>query len=369
MKKSYLMIAAAAALFVACQDTDTLKEVVNEEVAIGFSSEFASKTTKSEINDTWMKTAGDKFGVYGYKDETSTNHRIVTLFSNEKVTYSNNDWVHTNVRYWDKSADDAYDFYAYAPYSSSAVSFVKDATAPAKTGFTYNLGTQVFADATLDATVDLCVAAVEGTDYNECFLPNTTTASDGHVSFTFDHVLSKLSFNVKKADDLNATVTLNALKMQFPTASTVSWTQRSKSKTRGNKDSQQGEVEYVGDVTYNSDYADPTADTYGVTIVSGKTQTVTTSSTAIADAHSYIVAPNVVATPTEKHKINVKVEYTIAYSDNIVETQVATGIAEINFIENYHYTLTITIDPAKIEFDVDAVNGWSEQHNENVDVD
>lgn len=362
MKKSYLMIAAVAALFAACAEKDTFKEVVNEEVAIGFESNYATKTTKAEIDNAWMKTSGDKFGVYGYKQETD---KVVTLFSNERVYYTT-DWEHTSVRYWDKSADDAYDFYAYAPYSASAASFVKDAVSPStKTGFTYNLGTQVFADATLGATVDLCVAAVEGTDYNECFLPNTTTASDGHVSFTFDHVLSKLSFNVKKVETLTATVTLNALKMEFPSATSVNWAQNSKSVTLGDKNATP--AEYVGDITYGG-YAAPTADTYGVTIVSGKTQTVTTTSAAIADAHSYIVAPNVVADPVQKHNINVKVEYTIDYDDNIVETQTATGIAEINFIENYHYTLTINIDPAKIEFDVDAVNGWDEPHDAGVDV-
>ena len=363
MKKSYLMIAAAATLFAACSENDTYKEVVNEEVAIGFESNYATKTTKAEIDNAWMKTSGDKFGVYGYKTEPD---KVVTLFSNERVYYTS-DWEHTSVRYWDKNADDAYDFYAYAPYSASAASFVKDAVSPsAKTGFTYNLGTQVFADATLPATVDLCVAAVEGTDYNECLYgANNDQVSDGHVSFTFDHVLSKLSFNVKKVETLTATVTLNALKMEFPSATSVNWAQNSKSVTLGDKNATP--AKYVGDITYG-DYAAPTADSYSVTIVSGKTQTVTTTSTAIADAHSYIVAPNVVADPVQKHNINVKVEYTIDYGDNIVETQTATGIAEINFIENYHYTLIINIDPAKIEFDVDAVNGWDQPHEAGVDV-
>lgn len=362
MKKSYLMITAVAAIFAACAGNDTFKEVVNEEVAIGFESSYATKNTKAEINDAWMKESGDKFGVFGYKTETN---REVTLFNNERVYYTT-DWEHTSVRYWDKSADDAYNFYAYAPYSASAVSFVKDAESPATTGFRYNLGTQVFADATLGATVDLCVAAVEGTDYNECFYgANNDQVSDGHVSFTFDHVLSKLSFNVKKATDLNATVTLNALKMEFPSATSVNWAQKSKNITLGNKTGEN--PVYVGDITYGG-YAAPTADSYSVTIVSGKTQAVTTTSTAIADAHSYIVTPNVVANPVQEHSINVKVEYTIDYGDNIVETQTATGVAKINFVENYHYTLTITIDPAKIEFDVDAVNGWDEPHNADVDV-
>lgn len=361
MKKNYLLIAAAAAMFAACSDTDTFKEVDVQDSAIGFSSEYAAKATKAEIDNNWMTQSGDKFGVYGFKEETS---RTVSLFTNERVYYSS-DWTHDNVRYWDKSAsaDDAYYFYAYAPYSASAANFIKTAESPAtNTGFTYNLGSQIFADATLAATVDLCVAAVEGTDYYEC------SDLDGHVSFTFDHVLSKLSLNIKKATTLAATVTLNALYLEFPSATTVNWTQRSKSVTSGNKDSEQGAIVYVGDVAYSNDYADPVANTYSNTIVSGKTQSVSTTSTAITDAHSFIVTPNAITTPVSKHKINVKVEYTIDYGNSIVEAQTATGVAEINFLENYHYTLTTTIDPAKIEFDVDAVNGWDEPHNENVDV-
>lgn len=362
MKKSQLFLAAAAVILAACSSNDTFKEV-NEDVAIGFNN-YVAKATKGEI--TTSSITSYHFGVYGYKEETSPTTRTVTLFNNEDVRYSSDDWTHDNIRYWDKNATGAYYFYAYVPRLESGVSFTKVATSGTQTGFTYPLN-QIFADAEVTATKDLCVAAVEATDYNHCYIGNTQTVSDGHVSFTFDHVLSKLSFNVKKADDLSATVTLNALYLEFPTATTVSWTQRDKSTTTGNKDPQ-NTVVYVGDVTYSNDYADPAADTYSNTIVSGKTQSVTTSSVAIADAHSYIVTPNAITSPVSKHKIGVKVEYTINYGNNIEEAQVATGVAEINFIENYHYTLTITIDPAKIEFDVNAVNGWDEPHNENVDV-
>ena len=48
MKKSYLMIAAAAALFAACADTDTFREDVkdNNQKAFIFSA-YADKTTKA----------------------------------------------------------------------------------------------------------------------------------------------------------------------------------------------------------------------------------------------------------------------------------------------------------------------------------
>ena len=49
MKKSYLMIAAAAALFAACAENDTIKEV-NEDVAIGFDGKYVNKATRAEIS-------------------------------------------------------------------------------------------------------------------------------------------------------------------------------------------------------------------------------------------------------------------------------------------------------------------------------
>ena len=371
MKKSYLMIAAAAALFAACSNTDTFKEINNQEVPIGFNSYYAQKTTKAEINDAWMKQDGDKFGVYGWKyAEDASNPSTVALFENERVYYSANDWSHGTIRYWDKSATNAYYFYAYAPYSSAnKAGFIRTAASQGgATGFTYDLGTQVFADATETGTVDLCVACVEGTDYNHCFEPGTSTASDGHVSFTFDHVLSKLSFNIQKVSTLTYTVKLNSLYMEFPTATTVNWAQRNKSVTTGNKNGENNAtIVYVGDAAYTG-YNGPAANTYSKEIVSGKNQVVGTTSAAIEGANSYIVTPNVVSNTAQKHSINVKVGYTIIYSDGVEDAQEATGVAEINFIENFHYTLTITIDPAKIEFDVDAVNGWDEPHNENVDV-
>ncbi|MBR4792929.1 MAG: fimbrillin family protein [Bacteroidaceae bacterium] len=364
MKKSQLFLAAAAVILAACSSNDTFKEV-NEDVAIGFNN-YVAKATKGEI--TTSSITSYDFGVYGYKEETSPSTRTVTLFNNENVYYSNNDWTHDNIRYWDKNATGAYYFYAYVPRLESGVSFRKVAeSGQTQTGFTYPLN-QIFADATVTETKDLCVAAVEATDYNHCLIGNTQNVSDGHVSFTFEHVLSKLTFNIKKASTLTDDVYLNSLHVEFPSASTVTWTQRLKNVTKGNKIAAQGDIKYVGDVTYSANYADPTADTYTVAIITSKNQEVTDGSVAIADAHSYIVTPNTIDDPVQKHKINVKVGYTIDYGNDIVESQFATGVAEINFIENYHYTLTITIDPATIEFDVDAVNGWDEPHNENVDV-
>ena len=359
--KRYYFIAIAATIFAACADTDSFKEVTTQETPIGFSSEYASKTTKAEINSNWLTADGSNFGVYGYK--TERNSSVSFLYDNVEVTYGLGDWTYGNeyVRYWDKLATNAYDFYAYAPYKASTT-FTRTAENNGPTGFTYQLDNQIFADATVSSTIDLCVADVEGTDYAHCYSPGTTTASDGHVSFTFDHVLSKLTFQVVRGTNVSAAhgLTLTGLKVGFPTYTAtddpdnndnIVWTQTAKNA-------------YNGTVSYaNGVVTQPTS--AGTTLFDNANQNVTTTKAVVADANSFIVTPNA---ETEKHTIKLEVAYTLNYTHSdpaqfadtdVTDQQIARGTIEQAFAENTHYTITIVINPEKIDFDVDAINGFS----------
>ncbi len=356
MKKSFLLIATTALIIAGCSKTDSFREIDTQDVAIGFSNPYLSKPTKAEINNDWKTTNGSNFGVYGYK----AGNPATTLFNNEAVTYStsNNKWSHSTIRYWDKSsaAASAYSFYAYAPYISSGVT-ISDGL------FTIPLATQVFADATEAATKDLCIAqAVEGIGYANA----TYTNPNGTVILTFNHVLSKLSFKIKKDADLTYDVKLNSLSVGYPTGTGVVWAQGTKPTA----------ATATGTVTYET-YTAAAASTYGTDIVTGKTQTVATTAAVIADAHSFIVTP--VGTVTEsgalaKHAINVKVAYTIDYDTNAndevhnYDAQEAYGVAEIAFAAGNHYILTITIDPDTIEFDVTAVVDFIDVNSNEIEV-
>lgn len=354
MKKSFLLIATTAMIFAACSETDSFKEVESQDVEIGFESPYLSKPTKAEINDAWKTTDGSAFGVYGYKAGSSA----ITLFNNEKVTYGSSKWTHPNVRYWDKSASaaTAYSFYAYAPYIASGVS-ISDGY------FTIPLGTQVFADATVADTKDLCIAqAVEGIGYANA----TYTNPSGTVLLTFNHVLSKLSFKVKKSNTLTYDVKLNSLSVGYPTATGVVWTQATKPAA----------ATATGAITYAT-YSAAAANTYGTSIVTGKSQTVNTEAAVIADAHSYIVSPvgNVTnSNAITKHAINIKMAYTIDYDTNasddvhINDPQEAYGVAEIAFAQGNHYYLTIIINPDAIEFDVKSIVGFTDVDTDEIEV-
>ena len=359
MKKSLLFFASTALFFAACSSNDTFKEV-NEDVAIGFSNNYVGKATKAEI--TTANITGSSFGVYGYKyREGATNPATVQLFSNEQVTYTNNDWTHANVRYWDKSvvaadlSDDTdyngYYFYAYVPYNASA-SFARTGST---NGFTYPLQA-VFADAANDA-VDLCVARAENITFTTCnTYDNTiTTHNAAHVAFIFNHVLSKLAFKVKtEGFDSDYIVTIKKLNIAFPTATSIKWTQTAKGADAGT-------ISY--DNNQNTSTLTQPADLTNKQSVFDGSQVVSTAANntaaVLSGAKNYIVTPNV--SSSQNHTMQLEVIYELNYNDanSTTEQQIATGTAEINFVQNYFYYLVVNIKPTEIRFDVDRVEGFT----------
>lgn len=350
--RKYLFLLATAAIFAACSsDNDPALDSQNkgdEEVAIGFGSSFVSKTTRGEITTDWFKTNGNSFGVYGFK-YGEDNAETVQLYTNEKVTYNNNDWSNPTKRYWDKSVVSDYHFYAYAPYSDAAgvVSFTRTgASAGDACGFTYKLGNSVVTPADDADAIDLVVARVINTDYNQCYYPGTSTASDGHVTFIFHHALSKLSFEVKKDEELeDMDIVITDLDVAFPTVGPdgdITWVQDDKDNDGGN-------------VIYNG-LTEPDKDTQKDPLLDDGDQEVTGTKAPVDGVPEYIVTPS---EDGESHTIEISVTYEITYPDGTKETQTSTGEIVIDFDEDGHYTVIINIKPALIEFDVQEVEDWT----------
>ena len=355
MKKSYLMIAAAAALFAACSDNDTFKEV-NGDVEIGFSSQFAEKTTRAEINADWLVARTSEFGVYGYKDNASS-----ALFSNEKVYYPESGaliWKHDVIRFWDKAAKDAYDFYAYAPFDAGTGNPVVYTHTFDKSGngFTF---TKIPVIKDIDEFgADKAIGILENKDYDD-FKEHLHPANTGSafVNFTLSHILSKLSFKIKTdVPTTQATLTVKKIEINFPeSAIGVTWTQSNISNV-------------AGTTTYANDYAKlaiNNTDAFGITVYDDATGVAATENAqALSGAHTYIVAPR----PTEGHIFDVRVTYDVAYANNgPTETDcVATGTignAEpatnvYKPAQNQYYIAVINLNPDKIDFCVETVNAW-----------
>ncbi len=245
MKRSLFIIAAAAALFTACSDSETLKGAANEqqtEQALSFSA-YADKVTRG-TNSTALNDFYTVFGVYGWKtvaklDGSGTEEQSV--FENTPNEYFTSDakgdvvydadgekpsqewsfadpfpgWYYESVRYWDKMAS-SYQFFAIAPYESNPVytvaanaNNISIATSAAK----YDIETE-YNLARTDFTVDPIseTAAPKGEltysgfkkDYmiadKKVVTPRgTVTTSD--VQLVFHHILTKLNVKIQKSDN------------------------------------------------------------------------------------------------------------------------------------------------------------------------
>lgn len=240
MKKNYLWIAAAAALFAACSDTDAVKEAFDSTgPKIDFAT-FAQKATRAENSSKDytlnLEDHHNTFKVWGFKNTSAD-----AVFFNETVTHQDADptatpaiaegWTYVNNRYWDKNATDYY-YYACAPASATTpfvfngVSTDKtDATAIAAskasqpngyftipTAYT-TVGENVSAYAKSTANPKVASAtkveswtAAGATDVDlmiadVCHLSGAalTTAYTNTVQLNFIHILSRLNITVKTA--------------------------------------------------------------------------------------------------------------------------------------------------------------------------
>ena len=389
MKKNYLLIAAAAALFAACAQTDTIKDVDTQDVAIGFSTQGVNKTTRAEMTMDWLKTVNNSFGVYGFKGVAGVSG-TTNLFTNEEVKYQSvtptggtayNDWRHETVRFWDKNSN-AYNFYAYAPYNAYNVAW--DNTK----GFSFSgiPVIQLIDNSNNNSNEDLVVAAAqENYSYAQCATDHTNITaghpvhddpSAGYVPFIFHHILSKLSFNVKTHADYSNTAvfTVKEIRLNFPSLDEsvanygVAWNENS-------KDDVDGTTVYTGYTT-----AETTSIVYETEVYNNATG-VTANSTAQPIGNAFIVTPK--NGTVTGHAFGIKVTYDVQYkklnpayaTDNTVdqyindvkeEDCVATGtIAATTYTpsQNEWWTITIDINPESIQFCADKVESWTTDLN------
>ena len=374
MKKSYLMIAAAAALFAACAENSTFKDVDTQDVAIGFEGKYVNKATRAEINEAWFQTSGKHFGVYGYKGAS------FALFTNEDVSWNGSDWVHTTVRFWDKNATD-YNFYAHAPRAAAHTFTDKKYT------FT---SIPVISDIN-NGDPDIVVATpITAMGYGNCTQTSVDGHGEGHVEFDFHHILSKLAFKVKTSVPATAAeITVTEVKLDFPTG-TATWTQAAANDVAGATTYSS----YTAKDGINNEGA-PIYANFETAVFSGTTATLTSTGVYLADAtddsnvgKTFIVTPVASTGNGVEHVFGVKVTYNIQYkkesstpgtyeNDGPAEQDcIATGVIgggetaanQYKPAQNTSYIVTIDVNPAQIQFCVDDVIGWDTDVTREVEV-
>lgn len=268
MKKNYLIILAAVALFASCYESDTFKGAVQEEKAdqpLSFTA-YADKVTRGS-NSTALKDFYTVFGVYGWKTVAKTdgsgkeNQPVFVNTPNEYFTADEQGdvvynatgekpskewslanmfpgWYYKNIRYWDKLATE-YQFFAIAPYDESATPVytvtpsVPNATEAQKNNnfsiysesSQYNIQTEynlARTDLTADP-IDEDAAPKNELVYNgfkkdymiaeKKFATPKGTVTTTDVQLIFHHILTKLNVKIKKSDNYSGSQELKVNKL------------------------------------------------------------------------------------------------------------------------------------------------------------
>lgn len=360
MKKS-LFIIAATALIISCASNDVRDDIVQEGTPIGFSNINVGKKTKANAGEISSKTAleqeNNTIKVWGWKTYNSTPSII---FDGTTVTYNaayaanhTTGWNYSPLKYWDFAA--SYDFYAVAPHNK----FSLDASTKIITATSVepvqiledNNGTSKVAAAATTA-IDYLVAATVHRDAPK------GNASDGDVEFTFSHILSKLAVKVKTtAGFANTGSTYPQIKLTDLSIKLQGMCPSYTQKTAGavNSSATDGDT-WAGTALAETSYTCFDAD--------GTTVTDLLLNETANQVAAYLVAPTATGATPATYTYKATVEYDIYYSAtaNDKEHFVATDKAIttlIKFGQNTSNTLTITIDPQAIYFDVNTVNDWT----------
>jgi len=189
MKKSYLMIAAAALTLASCTNDDIIES--KPEQAIGFSG-FINKSTKADATTDNIK----RFYVVGFTNNTDENNRnfnkqVVNL--DETVGSSTEgQFVYEPLQYWTPSTN--YYFMAFASPSTIHTnpclnfSWPKDIVTPASVDNYKGVGSAVLNNATAKGQEDWIFAV------NARTTPAEINAAPEVVKFQFKHILSRVMF-------------------------------------------------------------------------------------------------------------------------------------------------------------------------------
>ena len=308
MKKSYLMMAAAATMLAACTQTDLVQEV-NTQQAISFEA-FAGKTTRTEIaNLTKLQEVG--FKVWGYAIPDDDTYDPLTPFSGATVTYNNGKWGYTGEKQeWKPGYE--YTFGAIAPAAATNAAF--DATTKK-----YSVTGAKSGIASSSNVVDYLVAT-----------PQTIHASNANlVTLDFGHIMSKVSVAV----DGSADVKIHKIEVK-------GWND-----SETNSYSTDGGWSFTGDPAYADYVTLRNAETDG----EGK-KIYESTENATDNANSLLIVPQDGAVLTFR--------FTYKVGATEFENKEVTVTAQ-DLAVNQHTTYSFTVGAAIIEFSAKMETGWS----------
>ena len=345
-KKIFMGIAAVAALtLVSCssEDLNSLSDNSSKNEAISFDgywgrSAVSVNGSRGSVIDKAedLQKVSEGFGVFGNYSSTDGEAFGSNLFENQKVTYSTEEtkWTYSPKKYW--SPQGHIDFLAYAPRVEGTK--LKDNTSCIE--FTV-------ADKAADQKDLLWANAA-----NQTMAKNSGTGKK--VKFQFAHALSRLGYTVKTKDaDAGTTITLNKITLA------------------GSADGKTNAFYTKGTIDLSKDLPKPSTSITDLWATSNNdtkqkfdwfsgTQSLATTYTNPDTEYLFVIPQNFSKTTENADALYVIVEYTIKYEDEKTMTNKVSSQLKLNFEQGKAYTLNLTLGLTPIEFDVTAVEGWTD---------
>lgn len=204
MRKSYLMMAAAATMLAACTQTDFVNEIPTKAPkAIEFENGFVNKTTRSENSSAnyTLKFSDhhNSFAVWGYKSTA-----VEPVFNGKTVNVTlgadagSEIYKYDGLVYWDESATN-YEFYAAAPANHNNWVFKAPTNNAQDNG--YFTTTVSLNDVSIHNDQGAHMTALG--DAQDLLIAAPTNVTIGQtVGLEFIHILSRLNVVVSKKQGL-----------------------------------------------------------------------------------------------------------------------------------------------------------------------
>lgn len=350
MKKNIFLWVAVFAVGV--MSSCSVDKVVDQAEAryIGFDP-FANKVTRATT--TAQGLGHSSFSVFGRYEEETSKYNVIFNSTEVKWTSSNLDdasgsWKYEPLVPWVSSKN--YEFAAIAPYSASY-----------KGAYNYENDTYTLGSITLDAAMS------EGKYTNQIDYMTATTVnqnsgtSTAAVSFTFNHIASKIDFNFKpKTADPNAWLSPVKIDIKKITLAKVNTVNAYNADNWGNSttpvDFVKGDASVIGSTTYDG----------------------TSKVTALEGQFSWLVVPQ---TEIEASSRALTIKFDVStqdadgnYTVKVLTDKEATIDITTDWNKNTHYTYTVYIgsnvlgaDPY-ITFDVEEVTDWTPEISNSLNV-
>lgn len=321
MKRSLLILVAAAAAWTGCSKTETIDQP--QGMAIGFTNAYIGNPVESKAINLIEQDSINEFIVYGgYNDMTH-------VFNGVSVTGTANtdDWSYTTTRYW--VAGKTYKFAAYAP------SGISGAVEP-----DFATGTLKFTNYVSDPSnqYDLIYNAADSIT-----TPDPLENPLGKVQFEFSHLLSMIKFTFNSGFGNDITVTIDSLNVSGMI---------SKGDYIGN----------TGNWVLGSETVSPRA---AFTEMNDNEAINKTTGKEPASSYDFAVIPQEIADTTVTVSFNVRVQdnqqnYIIGNADAGVPVSATLPAYKWEKGNRYNYTVTIkgeNVNLFPIEFGTPTVNG------------